>query len=142
MSTDFQVTFDAADPERLGRFWAEVLGYVPQPPPDGFGTWTEYLDSVDWPVDRRDDFFSIVDREGRRPRLLFERVPEGKTAKNRMHLDVNAGAGHDGGERDAVVRAEADRLIALGATELRDVTENGEHWIVLQDVEGNEFCVQ
>lgn len=142
MSTAFQVTFDAAAPEPLARFWAEVLGYVVQPPPGDFESWDAFLDSVDWPVDERDSMFAIVDPDGVRPRLLFQKVPEGKTVKNRVHLDVNIGAGVAADDRRAVVRAEADRLVALGAMELSDVDENGDHWIVLQDVEGNEFCVQ
>ncbi|HEY7009682.1 MAG TPA: VOC family protein [Jatrophihabitantaceae bacterium] len=138
----FQVTFDAADPQRLGGFWADVLGYVVQPPPEGFDSWDAFLDSIDWPADERDTLWAIVDPDGVRPRLLFQQVPEGKTAKNRVHLDVNVGAGAAPDERRAVVRAEADRLIGLGAVEEREADENGQHWIVLHDVEGNEFCVQ
>jgi hypothetical protein len=142
MSVNFQVTFDAADPERLGRFWAAVLGYVMQPPPDGFDSWDAFLDSVDWPADERDAMYAIVDPDGGLPRLLFQKVPEGKTAKNRVHLDVNTGAGLPHDERRSAVRARADEVVALGATELRAVEENGEYWIVLQDIEGNEFCLQ
>ena len=142
MSEEFQVTFDAADPERLGEFWAKVLGYVMQPPPEGFDSWDAFLDSVNWPVDQRDAMYAIVDPEGVKPRLLFQKVPEGKTAKNRVHLDVNVGAGLQYDERKSAVRARADEIVALGATELRAADENGEYWIVMQDIEGNEFCVQ
>jgi hypothetical protein len=142
VSTGFQVTFDAADPTVLAAFWAQVLGYVDQPPPGDFESWDAFLDSVDWPADQRDATWAIVDPDGVRPRLLFQKVPERKTAKNRMHLDVNVGAGVPPDERRTVVRAEADRLVGLGAVELREADENGEHWIVLQDVEGNELCVQ
>ena len=142
MTTGFQVTFDAHRPEPLARFWADVLGYVEQPPPGGFPTWDAFLDSIDWPADERDAMFAVVDPEGTLPRLLFQKVPEGKTAKNRVHLDVNAGAGLDGDERRAAVRRRADEIVALGATERREVADKGEYWIVLEDPEGNEFCVQ
>jgi hypothetical protein len=142
MTVGFQVTFDAREPQRLARFWAEVLGYVEQPPPEGFADWTAYLDSVDWPQEGRDDFSALVDPQGTLPRLFFQRVPEGKTAKNRVHLDVNVGTGLSGAERRAAVRKRADELIALGAAEVQEVDTRGEHWIVLHDVEGNEFCVQ
>jgi hypothetical protein len=168
VSTSFQVTFDAANPERLGKFWAAVLGYVMQPPPEGFDSWDAFLDSVDWPADQRDAMYAIVDPNGGAPgsasggppagggvagggvaagrgtlpRLLFQKVPEGKTAKNRVHLDVNAGAGLPHDQRKSAVRARADEIVALGATELRAAEENGEYWIVMQDIEGNEFCVQ
>jgi hypothetical protein len=142
MSTGFQVTFDASDPERLGRFWGAVLGYVQQPAPEGFDSWDAALEAWNVPVEQRDAMYAVVDPSGTLPRLLFQRVPEGKTAKNRVHLDVNIGAGAPPAERPAIVRAEADRLVALGAVEQREATENGEYWIVLQDIEGNEFCVQ
>jgi hypothetical protein len=84
-----QVTLDAADPRRLGQFWASVLGYIEQPPPPGFD-----------------------------------------------------GAGLAGEERPAAARQRANGLIALGATEVRAQSEFGESWIVMQDPEGNEFCLQ
>jgi hypothetical protein len=142
MSVGVQVTFDAHEPEQLGRFWASTLGYIEQPPPDGFDSWAAFLDSINWPVDERDDFYAVVDPEKKGPRLYFQRVPEGKTAKNRVHLDVNVGAGLAGDERRSAVRRRADELVALGATEVREADERGEYWIVMQDLEGNEFCLQ
>ena len=143
MTVAFQVTFDAHEPERLARFWIEVLGYVVQPPPPGFDTWDAFLDSIDWPKDERDARFALVDPEGTRPRFLFQKVSEPKTAKNRMHLDVNVGTGaKNSEERRAVVRSKADALVALGATEVNEAEEAGEYWIVMQDIEGNEFCLQ
>jgi hypothetical protein len=142
MSVGVQVTFDAHEPQRLGRFWASTLGYIEQPPPDGFDSWAAFLDSINWPVDERDDFYAVVDPEKKGPRLYFQRVPEGKTAKNRVHLDVNVGAGLAGDERRSAVRRRADELVALGATEVREADERGEYWIVMQDLEGNEFCLQ
>jgi hypothetical protein len=142
MTIGFQVTFDAHEPERLGRFWCAVLGYTEQPPPAGFADWNSFLDSIEWPADERDDFYAIVDPDGKLPRIYFQRVPEGKTAKNRVHLDVNVGAGKSGDERSAAVRARADELVEIGATKLREADERGEYWIVMQDIEGNEFCLQ
>jgi len=142
MTVGFQVSFDAADPRQLGQFWAAVLGYVEQPPPSGFDSWEAFLDSMDIPAGQRDSMYAVVDPDERLPRLLFQRVPEGKSAKNRIHLDVNVGAGYPPEQRTAAVRARADEILALGARELRVAEEYDEYWIVMADVEGNEFCVQ
>lgn len=143
MVRTFQVTFDAHDPARLAGFWAEALGYVLQPPPPGFASWEEFADSIDMPAEDRDGISAVVDPDGVGPRLLFLRVPEGKTAKNRVHLDVNvAGPTEDLEERRTALRAEADRLAGLGATPVGEREEHGGVWIVMQDPEGNEFCVQ
>ncbi len=79
-------------------------------------------------------FAAAVDPAGIGPRLLAQRVPEGKTAKNRLHLDVRVGG------RDAVA-VEVERLVALGATYHGTFDEHGSYWAVLTDPEGNEFCV-
>ena len=142
MSTGFQVTFDALDPERLGGFWAEVLGYVEQPPPEGFDNWDAFLDSIGVPADQRDSAYALVDPSGQRPRLFFQKVPEPKAGKSRVHLDVNVGAGLPVGSRRSAVRVRAEELVKHGATEVREYAENGEYWIVLTDIEGNEFCLQ
>lgn len=76
---NLQVTFDCADPERLARFWCEVLGYVVPPPPDGFVTWADFQAAQ--PPEKRDAWFACVDPTGVGPRLYFQRVPEGKAAK-------------------------------------------------------------
>ncbi len=144
MAVPIQVTFDCADPEALAKFWADVLDYILQPPPPGFASWDGFLDSIGVPDDQRDTMSAVVDPAGSGPRLLFQKVPEGKTAKNRVHLDVNVGGGRDAAvhERRARVDAKADALGARGATELRRADLNGEYWIVMQDPEGNEFCLQ
>lgn len=138
----FQVTFDAGNPEALARFWAEVLGYIEQPPPPGFADADAFMASIGQPADWRERFFAIVDPGGTRPRIYFQRVPEGKTAKNRVHIDVNAGAGLEIDERRATVRRRVAELVALGATEVHEGTEPGGFWVTLTDPEGNEFCVQ
>jgi hypothetical protein len=84
-----------------------------------------------------------MDPSGVGPRLYFQRVPEGKVAKNRVHLDVRVGTGLVGEERLATLEAECARLIALGARCVRVLVadEENESCIVMQDVEGNEFCL-
>ena len=133
MAHTFQVSFDAAGPHALGAFWCEVLGYVEQPPPSGFATWDDALDAFG--VDRSDPdrAYAIVDPEGVGPRLFFQKVPEAKTAKNRVHLDVRIG--------DVDLRARADELVALGATLVGEFDEPGGRWITLLDPEGNELCL-
>ncbi|MEU4746781.1 VOC family protein [Actinosynnema sp. NPDC023658] len=136
-----QVTFDCAEPERVARFWCEVLGYVVPSPPDGFATWDEYDRSL--PPGRRGAWFACTDPSGVGPRLYFQRVPEGKVVKNRVHLDVRFGTGLVGEERVAALEAECARLVALGATRVRLLPANSEDesCLVMQDVEGNEFCL-
>ena len=144
MATQVQVTFDCADPAGLGRFWASVLGYIEQPPPPGYDTWDAALDDMGVPADERDTMYAVVDPDGIGPRLLFQKVPEGKTAKNRMHLDVNAGGppGTPHEERKKRAEAKAAELGGIGGKELRREEIRGEFWIVMQDPEGNEFCLQ
>lgn len=140
---EVQVTFDCADPGALAAFWAEVLGYVVQPPPEGFETWDAFLDQFDIPAENRNDRSAAVDPAGRGPRLFFQKVPEGKVVKNRVHLDVRAAPGLEGEERMAALDAVAERLAGLGGTQLRRLEANGmdEGIIIMADPEGNEFCL-
>jgi len=87
---------------------------------------------------------AIVDPDRKGPRILFQRVPEGKTAKNRVHLDVNVGgeAGMPPDERRTRVDAAVERLVTYGATKLQTFEQHSEYWVVMQDPEGNEFCLQ
>ncbi|HEX5203594.1 MAG TPA: VOC family protein [Actinoplanes sp.] len=126
-----QVTFDCAQPERVGRFWCEVLGYVVPPSVEEAS------------AEERASWFACADPDGVGPRLYFQRVPEGKVVKNRVHLDVRTGTGLVGAERVAVLEAECARLIELGATRVRLLVadEENESCMVMQDVEGNEFCL-
>jgi hypothetical protein len=137
----FQVTFDCASPERVARFWCEVLGYVLPPPPNGFATWDDFDRSL--PPDRQGAAFACVDPAGEGPRLFFQRVPEGKVVKNRVHLDVRVGTGLVGDERLATLQAERARLVEFGAVCERVLLadDDEESCIVMQDVEGNEFCL-
>jgi hypothetical protein len=134
MANAFQVTIDAGSPRALGAFWCEVLGYVEQPPPPGFDTWEDALDA--YGIDRSDPdrAFAIVDPEGVGPRVFFIKVPEAKSAKNRVYLDVSVGP--------EVMRRRAEDLAALGATVVAEYDEPEGHWITMLDPEGNEFCIQ
>ncbi|MFF0390165.1 VOC family protein [Kitasatospora sp. NPDC004615] len=137
----FQVTFDCAEPERVGRFWCEALGYVPPAVPEGFDSWDAYQEAQ--PAETRGSWFVASDPEGVGPRMYFQRVPEGKVVKNRVHLDVRIGTGLVGAERLAALEAECARLEALGATRGQLLIADGvnESCQNMQDVEGNEFCL-
>jgi hypothetical protein len=124
--THWTLGCDAADPHALAAFWARALGYVPEP-------------GYDEP-----DGASIVDPAGIGPAVAFLRVPEGKTAKNRMHIDIRpAGAPPwDPVERERLIRLKVQDLIAAGATKVREQHYGDEFGhVTLLDPEGNEFCV-
>ena len=135
----FQVTFDCAEPERVARFWCEVLGYVVPPPPEGFAAWDDYQRSS--PPEEQGSWFACVDPSGVGPRLYFQRVPEGKVVKNRVHLDVRVAYELEGEERLGALEAECARLVPLGATRERLLYDGTDACMVMQDVEGNEFCL-
>jgi hypothetical protein len=136
-----QVTFDCADPERLARFWCEVLGYVIPPPPEGFASWDDFDRSL--PSERQGAALACADPTGVGPRLFFQRVPEGKVVKNRVHLDVRVGTGLVGQDRLNALETECARLLALGASrvQLLIADDYDESCLVMQDIEGNEFCL-
>ena len=104
------ITFDANDPRRLAAFWSEATGRT---------------------VDRSEPYFAILAPDDSGVRMLFLKVPEGKTAKNRMHLDFHTP------DREA----EITRLVGFGAVRHDTRDEFGVLWTVLTDPEGNEFCV-
>ena len=145
MATAIQVVFDTADPDREARFWAAALGYEVQSPPDGFATWEAFLEAQGVPRERWNDASAIVDPAGTGPRVYFQRVPEGKVAKNRMHMDLNVSGGREKplADRKQAVDAEVARLKALGASDERGgIEREDEYWVRMNDPEGNEFCVQ
>ena len=144
MDRRLQIVVDAQDPLALGRFWEAALGYVRESPPEGFATWEDTLRAWGLPEERWNDANAIVDPDGVGPRIYLQKVPEGKTAKNRVHLDVGVPgvAGAPGERQPEAVRARAAELEALGATRVREFDEEMQgFWIVMQDPEGNEFCV-
>jgi hypothetical protein len=136
---ELQIAIDAADPHLLNRFWAQVFGYeiedhqplIEQLLAAGQATAEDTVE-----IDGRKAWKSAAasrDPERRGPRLLFQQVPESKTVKNRVHLDLHVGDDR----RDA----EVERLLALGATKLWDGRLGPQQWVTLADPEGNEFCV-
>jgi len=142
MATPIQVVIDCADPAKLSEFWAEALGYIQQPPPKGFASWEDWARDMGLPEEQWNDAGSVVDPDGNLPRIYFPRVPEGKVVKNRVHLDLNIGAGFEGADRRTRVEKEAERLLGFGATKLYDMEQRGEFHITMADPEGNEFCLQ
>ena len=138
-----QVTFDCADPAALAAFWAEVLGYRLDSPPPGFATWDDALDAWGVPEEHRNDRSAVSDPAGAGPRLFFQKVPESKVVKNRLHLDVRAAPGLEGEARMAALEAESARLVELGAerVERHEADRAGAGHIVMRDPEGNEFCL-
>ena len=138
-----QVTFDCADPNALSEFWREVLDYSEEDPPPPFATWEEALDAWGIPEDHRNDYAAVRDPAMVGPRLFFQKVPEGKVAKNRVHLDVRAAPGLQGDERMAALETECERFVGLGATRVQRHEPGGigAGHIVMQDPEGNEFCL-
>lgn len=152
MSRHLQVTFDAQDPRALSSFWRDVLGYVHPSPPgvdlpphgDPLAAWDDFLARTGLPPEQRNSAAAVEDPDGQGPRLFFQQVPEDKTAKNRVHLDVRAAPGLQGEERMTALEQECARLVALGATRVRRYEPapplSAGH-IVLQDPEGNEFCL-
>jgi hypothetical protein len=144
MATQFQVVFDCADPDRLATFWATALGYKKQDPPEGFASWQAYLEAQGIPKDQWNSASAIVDPAGAGARIYFQRVPEGKSVKNRVHLDLNVGGGRKAPieERRKRIDAEAERLVATGARRGRAVEQRGEFWVQMHDPENNEFDLQ
>ncbi|MBV2363163.1 VOC family protein [Streptomonospora nanhaiensis] len=152
MTRHIQITFDAHDPWGLSTFWCEVLGYAHPAPPgtelpegaDARAAWDAFLERVGVPEQERNAKAAAEDPQGQGPRLFFQRVPEGKTAKNRVHLDVRCAPGLRGQERMAALEAECARLVALGAARLRRAEPQpplSAGFIVMADPEGNEFCL-
>jgi hypothetical protein len=144
MALSIQVVIDCADPAQLASFWASALGYKIQDPPPGFDNWPAFLTSIGVPESDWNSASAIIDPDGKGPRIYFQRVPEPKTVKNRLHLDLNTGGGPAVAidERRAKVGTAVEKLLSLGATKIREMEERGEYWIVMADPEGNEFCVQ
>lgn len=144
MARSVQIVFDCRDPEALSKFYAAALGYKLQDPPEGFASWEEALRAWDVPEEEWDDASAIVDPDSRGPRIYFQRMGTPKPEKNRLHLDVNVSRGPKAPleERRAQVDEEVERLCGIGARKQRAWAELGTYWVVMEDPEGNEFCVQ
>jgi hypothetical protein len=123
------ITVDARHSMSLARFWAEALGWtIPPHRPEDL-EWLKGI-GIDDPED--DPYIPVRPPDGG-PQILFCQVPEAKAGKNRVHLDVRA---------STTMREEVDRLVGLGATVVREMSETVGVWTVMQDPEGNEFCVE
>lgn len=135
------IVFDCANPRALSHFWSDVLGYP----------------RAEWPPEMRAELLAggltdedldnrgiAEDPDGVGPRFFFQKVPEPKVVKNRVHVDINATAGRRATPEE--VDAEKDRIVALGATVIRKYDEPWgpvlEYHYVMADPEGNEFCIQ
>lgn len=133
---------DAADPAALARFWAFALGYILQPPPEGFETWEAFADALDLSAEDRERYAAVVDPTGVGPRVLFQRVPEGKTVKNRWHLDIDiVDPSVPLDQQDRSREEGIAALVERGATEVARFDEPVGKWVVMADLEGNEFCI-
>jgi hypothetical protein len=140
MAYDFQVAIDCSSPHELADWWAEALGWTVEPQDEAFirrmvdagaaseEETTRHRGALVWRAGA-----AITSPEPGRPRVLFQEVPEKKTGKNRVHLDVRVGP-----ERQ---EAEVARLTGLGATELWRGAQGPHTWVTMADPEGNEFCV-
>ena len=134
MSKRFGVTIDCADPPRLAAFWRVLLEYVDEPAPPGYQTWSDYDTAKGLSTEQAAAGATIVDPAGVGPRLYFQRVPEPKSVKNRLHLDVPTG-----GERQ---RNELRRTVEqLGGSFLHASDDPDDPFQVMADPEGNEFCL-
>lgn len=144
MTVSFQVAIDCVDPGALAEFWAEALGYVLQPPPPGHESWEDFLRAHEIPESEWNSISAVVDPDGVGPRLFFQRVPEPKTVKTRIHLDLNVGGplGTPIETRKQRVAEAVGRLVLLGATVVEEFEVRGEHWVTMQDPEGTEFDLQ
>ena len=121
-----QIAVDAADPDLLAEFWAEALGYELHGGASATGIYR-----------------GISDPTGKRPPILFQRVPEAKAVKNRVHIDLphNVDKSLSFDERRQQLTPIVERLTKAGATRTGEGSGGHEFWIVMSDPEGNEFCV-
>jgi hypothetical protein len=144
---ELQLTIDCQDPSAMVAFWGPALEYEPQPAPEGFGTWREWYLSIGVPASELGDGDAqdrLRDPSGRGPRIWFQPVPEAKSVKNRLHLDLHVGGGRAVPieERRPLVDAKVAELLAAGATQVHVLDGYDGHYAVsLRDPEGNEFCV-
>jgi hypothetical protein len=147
----FQMVVDCTDPELLARFWAAALGYVLEPPPEGFATWDDWRRDIGLPdSELGGGADSIIDPRGEGPRIWFRVEPDAKVGKIRLHLDIHVSGGRSVVDRTFPlatrrqrVDAEARRLADLGAT-ITGALGDGSldaYAMGMKDPEGNEFDI-
>jgi hypothetical protein len=144
MTTRWTMTIDCQDPAVVARFWSIALRYAEAAPPRGWDTWESWLVDQGVPEDEWNDGASLSDPDGVLPSISFLKVPEPRTTKNRLHLDLQVSGGRDkpSEQRETAIRQEVARLIEAGATVVQEAENNGvlDHfWMA--DPEGNDFCV-
>jgi hypothetical protein len=142
MAYDIQVVIDARDPHRLADWWADALGWKVERPDEAY---IRSLIEQGHAAEDETTFHkgALVWKDGaairhpgglhRAPRVLFQLVPEPKTVKNRVHLDVHAGAQN--------IDAEVERLVGMGAKVLHEGRQGPTRWVTIADPEGNELCI-
>ena len=139
MAKQVGIVIDCRDPGVVGPFWQAALEYVQEPPPEGYASW------ADWDAEHGgggdDDGYKIVDPDGAGPTVFFQPVPEPKTIKNRVHIDIRVSGGGEPAEQQRRIRAAVPALVAAGATELYTNDDPDDWFITLADPEGNEFCL-
>lgn len=144
MTTTWTFTFDCNDVPVMAGFWRLALGYVDSPPPDGWNSWEDWLRDLEVPEDEWDDGAGLADPDGALPSMSILKVPEGKSAKNRLHIDLHVSGGRrvDADVRRRRIEAKVTELIAAGGSVLERLELLGalDH-VVMADPEGNEFCV-
>lgn len=120
-----QIVIDCADPSGLAEFWVEALACVVEPPPPGFDSWEEFAERIGIPAEDWDRRSAVVDPDRVRPRILFQKVPEAKEVKNRVHLDIDVAPGmaRDSEERKGAARSRCEQLTARGATQLHELDD-------------------
>ncbi|HET9654831.1 MAG TPA: VOC family protein, partial [Kineosporiaceae bacterium] len=141
MARRLGVTVDCASPQRLAAFWRDVLDYVDDPPPPGYASWADYDRANAVAPEEVEAGATIVDPNGIGPRMFFQRVPEPKRVKNRLHLDIAVATAPPGEQRIAQLRQAAAELVRRGATWAAESADPLDFFIVLRDPEGNEFCL-
>lgn len=146
MAAKFQVTVDCEKPDLLARFWATALGYSLQEHPDGSISWAEYWRKLGVPEDELEDGYdSIIDPDGRSPKIWFQHRKEPKRGINRLHFDLCVGGGRQMpiGKRMEAVDAEATRLERAGASIYEKIhsPEVDHYFAAMRDPEGNEFDI-
>jgi len=144
MATSIQIVFDCGDPDRLAKFWASALHYKEQDPPAGYPSWPAFLKARGVPEEEWNTASAIIDPEKVGPRIYFQQMDTPKPTKNRVHLDLNISGGSKVaiGDRMQRVNAEVERVAGFGAAKQRVWEEPEEYFVVMQDPEGNEFCIQ
>jgi catechol 2,3-dioxygenase-like lactoylglutathione lyase family enzyme len=144
VTVTWSITIDCWDAGVLASFWATALGYVEKPAPEGFASWEEWLTRFEVPPEEWGDGAGLVDPDGVAPSIGFLKVPEAKSVKNRMHLDLQVSGGRHVAQpvRLERITATVARLTAAGARVLREHDgPDGLDHVVMADPEGNEFCV-